>query len=67
MKEDYLNDPMYREMQLILEEEYNKISRVKNSDLKIFVHKGKVYYEHDGVEELRQKYEQLRKEVLDSE
>ena len=67
MKEDYLNDPMYREMQLILEKEFNKMYRVKHSDLKIFVHKGKVYYEYEGVEKLRQKYEQLRKEVLDSE
>ncbi len=30
MKKDYLNDPMYKEMQLILEEEFNKIDRVKN-------------------------------------
>ena len=67
MKEDYLNDPLYIEMQLILEEEFNKISRVKNSDLKIFIHKGKTYYEYEGVEKLRQKYEQLRKEVLASE
>ena len=67
IKEDYLNDPIYKEMQLILEEEFNKISRVKNSDLKIFIHKGKTYYEYEGVEKLRQKYEQLRKEVLDSE
>jgi len=67
MKEDFLNDTIYREMQLILEEEFNKMYRVKHSDLKIFVHKGKVYYEHDGVEKLRQRYEKLRKEVLDSE
>tara|TARA_R100001463_G_C3489860_1_gene217892 strand:- start:725 stop:928 length:204 start_codon:yes stop_codon:yes gene_type:complete len=67
MKEDCLNDPMYKEMQLILEEEFNKMYRVKHSDLKIFVHKGKVYYEHDGVEKLRQRYEKLRKEVLYSE
>ena len=33
IKEDYLNDPMYKEMQLILEEEFNRINRVKNSDL----------------------------------
>ena len=39
----------------------------KQDKLKIFVHKGKVYYEHDGVEKLRQKYEKIRKEVLDSE
>ena len=67
MKKDCLNDPMYKEMQLILEEEFNKMYKVKHSDLKIFVHKGKVYYEHDGVEKLRQRYEKLRKEVLDSE
>ena len=58
MKEDYLNDPKYREMQLILEEEemkqnsHNIIPRVKNSDMKLFVHNHKVYYEKDGVEGL---------------
>ena len=29
MKEDYLNDPMYKEMQLILEEEFNRIKELK--------------------------------------
>ena len=51
MKEDYLNDPKYREMQLILEEEemkqnsHNIIPRVKDSDMNLFVHNHKVYYE----------------------
>lgn len=67
MKEDFLNDIEYKEMQLIIEEEEEKMNRIKESDLKIYLNKGKMYYEHDGVEKLRQKYEQLRKEVLDSE
>lgn len=63
MKEDFLNDTEYKEMQLIIEEEERKISRIRESDLKIFVYNGRVYYEHKGVEKLRQKYEKLRKEV----
>ena len=61
MKEDYLNNPKYREMQLILEEEELKIDRIKESDLKIYLNNGKVYYEFEGVELLRKKYEELRK------
>lgn len=70
MKEDYLNDPKYREMQLILEEEemkqnsHNIIPRVKNSDMKLFVHNQKVYYEKDGVEKLLKAYNELREIVL---
>jgi len=69
MKEDFLNDIEYREMQLIVEEEEKKMcmQRIKNKDLKIFVHNGNTYYEYEGVEKLRLKYEKLRKEVLDSE
>ena len=65
MKEDFLNDTEYKEMQLIIEEEEKKMrmQRIKNSDLKIFVYNGRVYYEYKGVEKLRQKYEKLRKEV----
>ena len=63
MKEDFLNDTEYKEMQLIIEEEERKISRIRESDLKIFVYNGRVYYEHKGVEKLRQKCEKLRKEV----
>ena len=65
MKEDFLNDTEYKEMQLIIEEEEKKMrmQRIKNSDLKIFVYNGRVYYEHEGVEKLRQKYEKLRIEV----
>ena len=65
MKEDFLNDTEYKEMQLIIEEEEKKMrmQRIKNSDLKISVYNGRVYYEYEGVEKLRQKYEKLRKEV----
>ena len=65
MKEDFLNDTEYKEMQLILEGEEKKMrmQRIKNSDLKISVYNGRVYYEYEGVEKLRQKYEKLRKEV----
>ena len=34
MKEDYLNDPKYREMQLILEEEEVRINRIKESEFR---------------------------------
>ena len=67
MKEDFLNDTEYKEMQLIVEEEERKMARIKESDLKIFLCNGKVYYEYEGVEKLRRKYEELRKGVLDSE
>tara|TARA_Y100001963_G_scaffold136267_1_gene198752 strand:- start:351 stop:560 length:210 start_codon:yes stop_codon:yes gene_type:complete len=69
MKEDYLNDENYKELQDIISEEHKKmcLDRLKESDLKIFLYNGKVYYEYEGVERLRRKYEQLRKEVLDSE
>ena len=46
MKEDFLNDTEYKEMQLIVEEEERKMSRIKESDLKIFLCNGKVYYEY---------------------
>ena len=69
MKEDYLNDENYKELQDIISEEHKKMcsDRLKENDLKIFLYNGKVYYEYGGVEKLRRKYEQLRKEVLDSE
>ena len=67
MKEDFLNSVEYREMQLILEEEESKLNsrivyeRIKDSDLKVYLNNGKVYYEYEGVELLRKKYEELRK------
>jgi len=64
MKEDYLNDPKYREMQLILEEEEIRINRIKESDLKIYLNKGKVYYEYEGVAKLLKAYNELRKEKI---
>ena len=35
------------------------MDRIKNSELKIYLNNGKVYYEYEGVKLLRKKYEAL--------
>ena len=64
MKEDFLNDIEYREMQLIIEEVEEKMKRIKESDLKIYLNKGKMYYEYEGVYKLLKAYNELRKGII---
>ena len=47
-----------------MEEEEVRINRIKESDLKIYLNKGKVYYEYEGVTKLLKAYNELRKEII---
>tara|TARA_R100001594_G_scaffold141541_1_gene187620 strand:+ start:280 stop:486 length:207 start_codon:yes stop_codon:yes gene_type:complete len=38
---------------------------IKETELKIYLNDGKVYYEYEGVEKLRQKYESLLQKYKD--
>jgi hypothetical protein len=41
------------------------MDKIKDTDLKIYLNNGEVYYEYEGVELLRKKYEELRKKYKD--
>jgi len=74
MKEDFLNDTNYREMQLIVESEEAKIDerelnlmrKVRESDIKLNIHNDELFVEYQCVMNLVERYNKLVDKFGDS-